>query len=129
VTTDLIVAVSEDDADDPYLEQLALQLRAELLQTDVDSVEPATAGEAPEGTRSPLALVAGALVASMTPGKIVAVVGAIVSWLRHSQGTRARKVRIEIDGDVIDLTGADDESEKRLVDAFIQRHAAPPPTG
>ena len=129
MTTELIVAVSEDDADDPYLEQLALQLRAELLQTAVNSVEPATAGEAPEGARSPLALVAGALVASMTPARMASVIGAIVGWLRRTRGPRERKVRIEIDGDVIDLTGADDESEKRLVDAFIARHGAPPSTG
>jgi hypothetical protein len=129
VTTDLILAVSEDEADDPYLEELSLQLRAELLQTDVDSVLPATSGEAPEGARSPLALVAGALVASVSPGKVVSVIGAIVSWLRSNRGPKERKVRIEIDGDVIDVTGADDETEKRLVDAFITRHAAPPPTG
>jgi hypothetical protein len=129
VTSDLILAVSEDDADDPYLEQLALQLRAELLQTDVDSVEPATSGEAPEGARSPLALVAGALIASISPGKIVTVIGTIVSWLRTNRGPKDRKVRIEIDGDVIDITGADDETEKRLVNAFIKRHAAPPSTG
>jgi len=129
VTSDLILAVSEDDADDPYLEQLALQLRAELLQTDVESVEPATSGEAPDGARSPLALVAGALVASITPGKVAGVIGAVVSWLRRDRGPKERKVRIEIDGDVIDVTGADDETETRLVEAFIKRHAAPPPTG
>jgi hypothetical protein len=56
-------------------------------------------------------------------------VGAIVDWLRHNRGHKDRKVHLEIDGDVIDLTGADDETEKRLVDAFIQRHSAPPSTG
>jgi hypothetical protein len=129
VASDLIVAVSEDDADDPYLEQLALQLRAELRQTDAGDMEPATSGNAPEGARSPLALVAGALVGSITPHGIGSVIGAIVSWLRRDRGPKGRKVRIEIDGDVIDVTGADDETEAQLVDAFIKRHAAPPPTG
>jgi hypothetical protein len=130
VTTDLVLAVSENDADDPYLEELALRLRAELLQTDVGSVEPATSGEAPEGTRSALALVAGSLIASMTtPGQISSVVGVIVGWLRNSRGSKERTVRIEIDGDVIEVTGAEDETEKRLVDTFIARHAPPPGTG
>jgi anti-sigma factor RsiW len=130
VTTDLVLAVSEDEADDPYLEELALRLRAELLQTDVDSVEPATSGEAPEGTRSALALLAGSLIASMTsPGQISSVVGVVVGWLRNHRGHGERKVRIEIDGDVIEVTGAEDETEKRLVDNFIARHAAAPEAG
>jgi Effector Associated Constant Component 1 len=128
MTTELFLDVSEDDADDLRLEELALQLRAELLETDIDAVEPATSGETPDGTRSAMALATGALVASLTPGKIVSVVGTIVGWLRNSRGPQERKVRIEIDGDVIDVTGADDETEKRLVDAFIQRHTSAPPT-
>ena len=130
MTTDLVLAVSEAEADDPYLEELALRLRAELLQTDVDSVEPATSGEAPEGTRSALALLAGSLVASMTsPGQIASVVGVVLGWLRNHRGQKERKVRIEIDGDVIEVTGAEDETEKRLVDSFIARHAASPEAG
>jgi hypothetical protein len=33
-------------------------------------------------------------------------------------------VRIELDGDVLELTAASDEERERLVDAWIERHAA-----
>jgi hypothetical protein len=34
-----------------------------------------------------------------------------------------RAVKIEIGGDTLELTGASDEMQKRLVDDWIQRHA------
>jgi hypothetical protein len=32
-------------------------------------------------------------------------------------------VRLELDGDVLELTGASDDERQRLVDAWIERHA------
>jgi len=47
------------------------------------------------------------------------VVRTIRSWLG---GETDRRVRIEIEGDVLELTGSSDEERQRLVDSWIERH-------
>ncbi|HEY3260547.1 MAG TPA: hypothetical protein VGJ95_09805 [Pseudonocardiaceae bacterium] len=117
--------VVEDGSDDEHLEELALSLRRELLALDVDSVEPAPTGEpAPEGTRSGLIAAAGALVVALPPTleAITAVVTLVRDWLRRA-GPR-HTVRVEIGGDVLELTGATSEQQARLVENWLARHAA-----
>jgi hypothetical protein len=117
--TEILLGVAEDDADDRDKEQLALQLRRELLELDVDSVEPA-ATAAPAGTRSAVAAVAGTLVATLSSAPISAVVVAVLGWLRRSPAERS--VRIEIDGDAIEVHNADLEDQEQLIRAFLARH-------
>jgi len=45
----------------------------------------------------------------------------IREWLRRSSG--GRSVKVTIDGDVIELTGASDEMQQQLIDTFVRRHA------
>jgi hypothetical protein len=117
------VGVVEDGADEARLEELALLLRQELLTLDVRSVEPAHDGDAPAGTRGGLAAIAGLLSISLAPG--LQVVGAVVAvvrdWLRRSGG--GRTVKLSMDGDTIELTGASDEVQQRLVDAWVRKHS------
>jgi hypothetical protein len=96
-------------------------LRTELLELDVDAVEPATRGPAPEGTRAVEALAVGALVVRLfrSPESLAALARTVRAWV----GSRPdRRVRIELDGDVLELSGASDEERERLVDAWIERH-------
>lgn len=118
------VGVVEEGADDARLEELALLLRHELLALDVRAVEPARGGEAPEGTRGGLAAIAGVLSVSLAPG--LQVLGGVVSvvrdWLRRSGS--GRTVKITIDGDTIELSGASDAVQQQLVDAWVRKHTA-----
>jgi hypothetical protein len=110
-------------ADAEELERLAHSLRAELLQLDVEAVEPAVDGPAPDRARAVEALVVGALVVRLAreSKSLSSLVHAVRGWL----GADAqRKVRIELDGDVIELTGSSDEERQRLVDAWIERHGS-----
>jgi hypothetical protein len=121
-TTDVVLAIDEQGSDEQRLEELALQLREELLQLDaVRSVEPLTGGDAPEGTRSALALVAGSLVTGLASGKVQAVVGLVLDWLRRAGG--GRTVRVEMDGDVLELHGASSEVQTKLVEDWLLKHA------
>jgi hypothetical protein len=117
------VGVGEAGSDDERLEELALRLREELLALEVESVRPAVAGEAPPGSRSALAGLAGVLTVSLQP--TIATIGAVVAvvrdWLHRSGGQRT--VRIEIDGDTLELGGASAEVQQRLVDDWIARHS------
>jgi hypothetical protein len=120
---DVQVGVVEDGADDEQLEALALLLRQELLMLDVRAVEPYREGEAPDGSRGGLAAMAGVLSVSLAPGLQVlgSVVAVVRGWLRRSGS--GRTVKLAIDGDTIELTGASDEVQQQLVDAFVRRHA------
>ena len=120
--TQILLGVAEAESDDRDKEQLALQLRRELLDLDVESVEPLTA-EAPDGARSGLGVVAGTLVATLSSGPVSAVVVAVIGWLRRSPADR--NVRIEIDGDVIEVHNVDLESQTKMIEAFLSRHADP----
>ncbi|MEU0096005.1 hypothetical protein [Kribbella sp. NPDC006257] len=116
------LGVVEAGSDDARLEELALMLRQELLALNVRSVEPYAEGEAPDGSRSALAAIAGVLTVSLQPGLQVmgAVVAVVRDWLRRSDS--GRTVKIAIDGDVIELTGASDDVQQRLVDAWVKKH-------
>lgn len=120
---DVRVEVVEAGADDGQLEVLALRLRQELLMLDVDKVEPYQEGDAPEGSKGGLAAVAGLLSVSLAPGlqAMGSVIVVIREWLRRSSS--GRTVKISIDGDVLELSGATGELQQQLVDAFVRRHA------
>ena len=107
------------DADE--LERLAGSLRTELLELDVHAVEPATRGTAPDGTRAVEAIVVGALVVRLARSSesLAALAHTVRSWLALRPEQR---VRIELDGDVLELTGVSDDERDRLVDAWIERH-------
>jgi hypothetical protein len=122
--TEVRLDVIEEGSDDERIEELALLLRRELLALDVESVEPATGEPAPDGTRGGLMSAAGALVVALPPAveKVAALVAVVRDWLRHA-GSR-RTVRVEIGGDVLELTGATSELQTRLVDDWIAKHAA-----
>ncbi|WP_350274675.1 hypothetical protein [Kribbella sp. HUAS MG21] len=120
---DVRVEVVEAGADEGQLEVLALLLRQELLMLDVDTVEPYREGEAPEGSKGGLAAVAGLLSVSLAPGlqALGSVIVVIREWLRRSSS--GRTVKITIDGDVLELSGATGEVQQQLVDAFVRRHS------
>jgi hypothetical protein len=118
--------VVEPGSEDERLEELVLGLAGELRELDeVESVGPATSGDVPEGTRSSLAAVAGALVLSVRPSarQLLSVLGLIRQWLRRSP--LQRTVKVTIDGDTLELTGASDELQSRVVDDWVARHAGP----
>jgi predicted RNA polymerase sigma factor len=124
MATGVLLGVTEEGSDDERLDELAVRLRRELLALDVQSVEPYSMGEAPDGTRADLAAVAGALSVSLLP--TVQTIGALVALVRdwtRTAGSRC-SVRVEIDGDVLELTDADAAVQQQLVDDWIKRHGA-----
>jgi hypothetical protein len=123
--SELTLLLSEDGADPERVETLTVHLRRELDQLDVERVSPLTIGEAPEGTRSfEVAAVGGLLVAlgnsTEALGKIVSV---IRQWLTRTPGP-VRTVRLELAGDVLELSQASVAEQDRLVELFVSRHAS-----
>jgi hypothetical protein len=110
------------------LDQLTMQLWRELSELDLDSVERARQGVAPAGARAADVLALGTLLVAMAKPLAVlpAVVGVIRTWLA---GRGERSVKLEIDGDVLEVTGLTSDDQRRLISSWIDRHTTPPGTG
>ena len=100
--------------------EATLQLRRELLELDVEAVELARVGEPPPGTRAVDFVALGTLVITLANSKILsAVVGALWAWVgRQPQ----RNIKLEVDGDVLELNGVSSDEQRRLADAWLRRH-------
>jgi hypothetical protein len=107
------------DADDEEVAEATLQLRRELLDLDVDSVDLPTAGQPPPGTRGVELAALGALLVSVTQSQLLApVLAAVRSWLG---GSPQRSIKLELEGDTLELTGISSTEQRRLVDEWLQR--------
>jgi hypothetical protein len=111
----------EHDAEE--LAELTQRLRDELLELDVDAVEPATGGAAPDGAKGLELLAVGGLVVrfAMKANILRTVVDATVGWLGRQQ---ARSVKLTLDGDTLELTGVSSDEQQRLIELWVARHAA-----
>lgn len=111
--------------DDAELEQLALALREEILQLDdVDAVEQATAGPAPEGTRAVELAAIGALLVSVAPQAASKVFQLVRAWLAGRPSPPPLK--ITVGGNTIELV-PDDDQQDALVQQFIKSMQTSPP--
>jgi hypothetical protein len=112
------------DSDAEEVAEVTLQLRRELLELDVDAVEVPRAGEAPPGTRAVELAALGALAVTVAKSQLLGpVVAAIRAWLAASP---QRSIKLELDGDALELTGLSSKEQRRLTDEWLRRHAAEP---
>src|SRR6476661_5251145 len=103
-------------------EHLSSSLRRELLDLDgVETVEPRFVGKTPVGARAvdPVTIGAMLVVIGKTAGALQALTTAVRAWIG---GQPARTVKLAIDGDTLEITGASSADEERLVTAWIDRH-------
>jgi hypothetical protein len=121
----LRLQISEEGADAERLAALAGYLRAELLQLDVENVTAPHVGDAPPGARGVGVDAVGALLVALGQSAegLRAVVSVVGDWLRRGGGAR-RTVRLELDGDALELSQASAADQARLIDLFVSRHAA-----
>ncbi len=121
---ELHLQISEEGADAQRLAMLTGYLRAELLQLDVDNVTTPRAGEVPPDARAVDVAVIGALLVALGQSAegLRSVVSVIRGWLRRDQGTH-RTVRLELDGDTLELSQASADDQEQLIELFVSRHA------
>jgi hypothetical protein len=121
---ELHLQLSEDGADAERLAVLTGYLRAELLQLDVEDVTALQVGEPPPGSRAFGVATVGALLIALGQSAegLRSVVSAIKDWLRRGDGTR-RTVRLELNGDALELSQASSADQQRLIELFVSRHS------
>jgi hypothetical protein len=121
---DLRIELGLPAADAEEVDEATARLRQELLELDVDQVNRPVIGEAPEGARAAEVLALGGLVVTLArnAGTIGAVIGALQSWVTRD---RTRSVKLELDGETLEVTGVSSREQERLIEAWISRHSTP----
>lgn len=116
---DLIVRVTAaaggDLEDVPGLARL---LRAELLDLDVETVEPLTTDTVPAGAKGLSSLV-GALSVRLGAAGLRAVLAKVRDWASRN----GRSVEVTIDGDTLKVTGVTAQQQEQLINVWLARHA------
>jgi hypothetical protein len=123
VDGELRLQLVEEGADAERLAALTGYLRGELLQLDVEDVTALQAGEPPPGSRAFDVATVGALLIALGQSAegLRSVVFAIRDWLRRGEGTQ-RTVRLELDGDALELSQASTADQAQLIELFVARH-------
>jgi hypothetical protein len=112
----LELRVHADDADDAALDQLARQLRGQLLDLDVDAVEALPSGEEADDSKALDLVVVGGLLVRFGPGIASAVVSAVRAWVGRDG---KRSVTMKIGEHEITLQAATAEQQEKLVAAWL----------
>jgi hypothetical protein len=111
------------DSDAEEVAEATLQLRRELLELDVDAVELPRGGEPPPGTRAVELAALGALAVTLAKSQLLtSVVATVRSWLA---GSPQRSIKLELDGDVLELGGVSSKQQERLAEEWLRRHTSP----
>jgi hypothetical protein len=123
---ELRVRLAEDDADGIRLAELTHYLRSELLQLDVEDVTALPGNAPPPGSRAfGAAEISGLLVMlGQSADGLRSVVAAVTAWAGRGGGAR-RTVRLELDGDALELSQASAADQERLISLFVTRHSGP----
>jgi hypothetical protein len=108
---------TDREADDADLLTLARQLRGHLLELDIESAEPTSAGLAPPGTRGGELFVAGALTVMLaqSPELFTALIKRVEDWITPHGG---RRVEIEINDMKLKVEGLPRKEQRELIQFF-----------
>ncbi|MFL6123872.1 hypothetical protein [Actinophytocola sp.] len=112
------------DGDADEVAEAALQVRRELLSLDVVDVTTPAGGEAPPGSRGLELAALGALVVTIAGSPLLdSLLDTVKSWLA---GSHRRSIRLELNGDVLELTGVSSKEQRRLTEEWLRRNESRP---
>ncbi len=110
------------EADTEELATLVAQLRAELLQLGVDSVERATSSSTPMGAKS-VAVdgVVTLVITTYDSAILVELIGLLKSWIGRGID---RSVRLRVGPGTLKVTEASAKGQARIVQSWLDDHAS-----
>jgi hypothetical protein len=123
-TITMRISLNEQGAGPEELERAALSVRDDLLcHGGILDVRPATQEVAPPGTRGLSAADVGSLfvLCGSAVDMVEPVLNVATAWMRRQPQVPERSIRLELDGQQIELTGHDTETQRKLVDLFVER--------
>ncbi len=92
---ELFIELSLDGGNDTELDELTRQLKAEVEDLRVDSVEQVSAGDAPDGTKAVDMQAIGQMVVSLAPAIIPPLFELLKSWVERKPSTPV-KIRVKV---------------------------------
>ena len=108
------------DSDREELAHLTGQLRSQLLELDVERVDLVRGGQAPPGSKVVDPITIGAIIITLAPTVIQAVVGLVQNWHKDHP---VSSIKVTLGDDSVELANASPEQLEQLTRAFIARHA------
>ncbi len=108
------------DSDAEELARLTGQLRSQLLELDVDRVDLVRGGQAPPGSKVADPITIGAIIITLAPTVIQAVIGLVQNWHKDHP---VSSVKVTLGDDSLELSNASPEQVEQLAQAFIARHS------
>jgi hypothetical protein len=112
---------SNQEADQENIFEQTINLKKELQNLEITSVDLVKVASAPPGTKAgdPVSSNSLLLTLAASGGVFTTLITAVFSWLRRNN---ARSITLEIDGDKIIIKGVSETVQERLITAFIKRH-------
>lgn len=99
----------------------ARQLRAELLDLDVDSAEFAPGAPPPAASKGVDPATITEIIVALTSSPVLIQVGRVLrDWVKR--GTE-RKIEIQVGGDKLTITGSSADVDRAVIEAFFRRDA------
>ena len=92
---ELLIEVSLEGGDAAELDELARQLRAEVEELNVDSVEQVSAGTAPAGTKAVDFAAIGQMAVTLAPTLVPPLFELLKSWVERKPSTPV-KVKVKV---------------------------------
>jgi hypothetical protein len=92
---ELFIEVVLDGGNEAELDELTRQLKMEVEDLSVDSVEAVTAGSAPEGTKGPELMALGQMAVTLAPAIIPPLFELMKSWVERKPSTPV-KIRVKV---------------------------------
>jgi hypothetical protein len=125
VERNLRISLIEEDAEAEDIARLTGYLREELLQLDVDDVTAVPGRELPPGARAAGITEIGELLVALggSVNALSQVVTVMRAWLGRSHDSNP-SLRLEIDGDAIEVSKATDEQVTDAFRIFVEQHSS-----
>ncbi|MBN1235278.1 MAG: hypothetical protein JW999_04420 [Methanotrichaceae archaeon] len=109
------------EIDDKEMERLTRQLQKELEELNVDSVALAPEGQKPpEGSKAIQLATLGQLLVMFSQAG--GVLPALINLLQFRFVGKDCSIKLKIGDDELELKDASDETQERLLDAWLDRH-------
>jgi len=116
----MLIGIAEGGADAERLDYLIHGVRSELLQLDVDAVEPVMAGPPPPGSRAIDVATVGALVVSLggSAEALTQMMTALRSWVGRTPAPRT--IEMTVGEKTLRLSDASLAQQDRVIDEFVR---------
>ncbi|MEE1940637.1 hypothetical protein V1L54_14680 [Streptomyces sp. TRM 70361] len=114
------IFLSEEEGDPEELQELAGRLRRELLRLDVADVRPLPGAAPPPGARAFDVVEAGAMLVTLGESATMLrdLVTVVRGW-RHRESQTGPSVRVEADGNVLEITDASPDQLASTLEVFL----------